>query len=129
MPNKVLRQLLVTLLVAMVPVQGLAALSMGICRDLQEGAHGMVHANAAPAKAKAHGHASVDDSAGLADDADSELAHCAACAGCGVSAGIDVHAAFSIVEAPREGVIAHRISRSPGFVPDAPYRPPLTMLA
>ena len=129
MPNKVLRQLLVALLVAMVPIQGLTALSMGICRDLQAGADGMVHANAAPTTAMAHGHTSADDSANLADDADPELAHCAACAGCGVSAGIDVHAGFSIVEAPREGVIAHHISRSPGFVPDALYRPPLMMPA
>ncbi|MGW8271185.1 MAG: hypothetical protein ACWGNS_12080 [Burkholderiales bacterium] len=88
MPNKVLRKLLVAFLVVLIPIQGFAALSMGFCGDLEKGADGMAHAHAASTPAMNHGQLSAGDSDDLADDFDSELAHCAACAACGVSAGI-----------------------------------------
>ena len=133
MPKKHLRQLLVALLVALIPLQGLAALSVGICRDLersQESGQRPVSANVV----HAHSH---DAQPGAADGpghgskaaGEHHTAHCAACAACGVSAGIVALAPFPIAEAPRSGVITHTASQFSGYVPERIDRPPLSLLA
>jgi len=133
MLQKHLRLLLIASLVAMVPVQGLAALSMGICRDLQRSPDRALHERAASSSSVGHGHshdahgAPAGQSANDSDTTgDPHSAHCAACASCGVSAGIDAQIAFSIAEAPRDGVAAHAGALFSGIVPEALDRPPLT---
>lgn len=122
-----LRQLLVALLVALVPLQGLAALSVGICRDLERSQE---RSENAMGSAQAHGH-DAHATAGQEPKAAGEhhTAHCAACAACGVSAGIVARTALQIADAPGDGVIAHRASQFSGFVPERLDRPPLTPLA
>jgi len=133
MPKNHLRRLLVALLVALVPLQGLAALSVGICRDLersQESAQRSMSVNFA----HAHTHDAQLSAANGAEHGskaanDHHTAHCSACAACGVSAGIVSLAPMPIAEAPRNGAIGHIGTQFSGFVPEAPDRPPLKPLA
>jgi len=134
-PKKTLRLLLVALLVVMVPLQGFAALSVGICRDLQHGSDAQRHdfpASTPAAESHSHdGHGAIAGATGHDTKAagDSSGSHCAACAACGASAAIVAPNLFSIAEAPRDGVLAHSVMQFSGFVPDGLDRPPLTPLA
>jgi hypothetical protein len=134
MPMKFIRVLLAAILIAAVPLQGFAALSAGICRDLQHSQHDAGHAHVpATAAAQAHDHdthgdakATLGGDAGAAQDPSS--AHCAACASCGVAAGIVAASPFALPVSPERDVVAQALSSFVGFVPDALDRPPLTPL-
>jgi len=134
MPKRLLCKLFIALLVAGVPLQGFAALSAGICRDMQTSSQQSGHARAAPAALiHTHDHG-VDAGAGMThgkDHGSSEKpgAHCAACASCGVTTAIVAALPVLVSDSPRFGVIAHAVSSFVGFVPDGLERPPLTSLA
>ncbi|KPK08739.1 MAG: hypothetical protein AMJ64_02740 [Betaproteobacteria bacterium SG8_39] len=135
MPKKFIRVLLAAILIAAVPLQGFAALGAGICRDLQHSQHDGGHGHMpATASAQAHDHdahgsanATLGDDAGEAQDPSS--AHCAACASCGVVAGIVAASPFPFPVSPERDVVAQALSSFVGFVPEALDRPPLTPLA
>ena len=135
MSKKPFRLLLVALLAVMVPAQGLAALSVGICRDLQHSSDSLRHEPLATTTvAEAHSHGGHGANAGATEHdsmaaGDSSASHCAACAACGASAGIVAQDGFSIAEAPRDGVLAQTVLQFSGFVPEGLDRPPLTPLA
>lgn len=134
MPKKLFRALLAAFLIAAVPLQAFAALGASICRDLQHSQHDAGHGHA-PSAAQSHGHGAHGDAAAVhgEDDGmpllDAETAHCAACASCGVAAGIVAAAALPLSDAAERDVIAHAVSSFVGFVPDGLDRPPLTPLA
>jgi len=126
-----LRPLLVAMLIALVPLQGLAALSVGICRDLERSQE---QSGNATGTAYTHSHdAHMGAANGSTQDPEApgehHNAHCAACVSCGLSTGIVALTPHSMADAPSDGVIAHRTSRFPGFVADRLDRPPLTPLA
>lgn len=133
MPKKLVRVLLAAILIVAVPLQSFAALGAAICRDLQHSQHDAGHAQL-PMAAQAHEHsahgeprAAPGETGGAQPEANT--AHCAACASCGVVAGIVSAPAFALPAAPARDVTAHAMRVFVGFVPDGLDRPPLTPLA
>lgn len=126
------KALLTALLVIAVPVQGIAAMSAGICRALEH--HGVATAPAAERAAphEAHtGHsgdgASQEHDAAVADDGSPGLSsHCGDCAACGAWATITSIDYLSTPDAPRDTVRVHPPDSLAGFLLDGLDRPPLT---
>ncbi|HSH08474.1 MAG TPA: hypothetical protein VLA41_12485 [Burkholderiales bacterium] len=133
MLNKCVRLLLAAFLIAALPLQGFAALGASICRDLQHSQHEAGHGHA-PVTVQAHGHGAHGDVAAAYGDqngtpSEPATAHCAACASCGLAAGIVAAVALPLSDAIERDVIAHTLPSFLGFVPDGLDRPPLTPLA
>lgn len=134
------RALLMLLLLVAVPVQGVAALQMGICRAMHDGdpssqqaGYGHVDAlSAHVSDSHAHElhHASYGDSANFGSDADSKASdsHCAACPACGAAAGISAASIALVADAPADRIVDRLRSPLTGFTPDGLDRPPLTLL-
>lgn len=124
-----IKALLIVLLVMVVPVQGLAAVSAGICRALEH--HGDTAARAAVQEARA-GHSSdgvshENDAAGTDNDSSDLNRNCGGCAACGTAATIASTAFLSTPDAPRSAARVHEPDSPAGFLPDGLDRPPLTL--
>jgi len=110
-----------------VPVQGMAAVTAGLCcmafghhEDVSLAQEGHDHA--------AHSHA--DEGVGhasVADSADGKGAHCGPCTACCASASIAGTLALPLLSAPSHSTYA--LSQSPplGIQPSGLYRPPLAL--
>ena len=135
MLKKHIRVLVAAFLMAAIPLQGYAALGASTCRDLQHSQHDAGHGHMPTAVvAQAHDHGSHGDAHAASVDEDSALpdsasAHCAACASCGVVAGITAASVSSHPVALGRDLIVHTAPASVGFVPDTRNRPPLTPFA
>ena len=134
MPRKLFRILLAAFLIVAVPLQGIAAVGAGICRDLQHAQHDAGHGYLPQAsQAMAQDHGATHSSHAMPVDENSQpestSAHCAACASCGVVAGIVSAPALSLPDSPDRDAIAHAVRAFDGVVPDGIDRPPLTPLA
>lgn len=125
MVKRLMRTLLVLLLVTGVPVQGFAALGGGLCGALGHHVAESVRTAAAPDHAA---HAGEHHHPGGAQSAPDE-AFCASCASCGMAAAITHAPALLAPIAPAAGIAAAEFQAPPGFVPETPDRPPLTLLS
>jgi hypothetical protein len=115
-------RLLIVLLVALtVPLQGIAAVTAGVCMAL--GHHGA--GDAAPAE---HGHAdgATHEQHGSQSD-DSGSAHCPPCVACCVAAVIAPAIAIFIPAPPVGSVLPAATAFVSGVTPDKLDRPPLSL--
>ena len=130
--SRKLKALLIACLLVVVPVQGIAAMSAGICRALEH--HGVVIAPtdelAAPHGAhtgnSGDGPSHEHDAAGADDSSPGPSGHCGDCAACGASAAVASIDHLASPGAPRDTVRVHPSDSLTGFLPDGLDRPPLT---
>jgi hypothetical protein len=120
MIKKLLRFTLIVLLVATVPMQALAALSIDVCNAIE---HSNGHAQHSDA---GHGDALLGDPMNDHQDSTGETTH-NHFASCGVAAAIVAAAKVLPADAPSDGIQASPFRAPEGFVPDRLDRPPLTI--
>lgn len=132
MLNRLAQAFLVTFLIVAVPLQGYAAVSIGLCRALAHHDSDLVHAQAGPIHQTVHqtgghesGHESVPHEHGAAGNPDS-TAHCAACTACGASAAIAASDPVITPLAPEHAIDISAPTSPEGIVPEGIDRPPLT---
>ena len=131
--SRKLKALLIAWLLIVVPVQGVAAVSAGICRALEH--HGVVTAPAAERVAAHEGHTGHSgdgvshehDAAAAADGSPGPSGHCGDCAACGASAAVASIDQLATPDAPRDTVRVFTPDSPAGFLPDGLDRPPLTL--
>jgi len=119
--------LLAVLLIAVVPLQGYAALGVELCHALAGGEGAVDHGR--------HGHHASEaalshhDGQGLPDGGSAQDSHhCAACASCGVAAAISAAPGLYASDSPHQSVIADSLPEPKGHVPERLDRPPLKLL-
>lgn len=128
MPKSLLRALVVLFVALTVPVQGMAAVTAGLCMAL--GQHGTQAAHEDGASGHVHDHGAVvlhQHDEGKGSDKSSHNSHCPPCVSCCAAAAI---ASFSPVFVP-EQVASNLITALPepfhGVAPDRLDRPPLAL--
>ena len=125
MPKTLLRALLVLLLAVSVPLQGYAAVSIGICRGLAHHGDELLPGAHDGAERAGENH----DPHGSPEGAPAEESHhCAACASCGVAAAISAAPLIHASDSPHQGVVVADLPAPEGYVPEGLDRPPLTLL-
>lgn len=129
MLQRLSRLFLIVLLLAAIPAQGLAAISMGICRAAHDGqAAGLAaHADSAQEALGAHGHDGHDAQPAASQDGTASAdAHCAACAACGTAAGISPPLRIGVANLLSDRIRPDRDQSRAGITPASLDRPPLS---
>ena len=134
MLRKLSRVFLIVLLLAALPAQGLAAVSMGICRAFHDGQESGMAAAAGQAHGAHEAHAGDHGtSSGAQPDTDGALdaqsAHCGACTACGAAAGIAPSLTVKSVASATDRVRPERNHPRAGITPAGLERPPLPLPA
>lgn len=134
MLQKLSRVFLMVLLLAALPAQGLAAVSMGICRAFHDGqetgliaaagqAHGAHEAHAGDHRASPNTPQNSDGSV------DGQSAHCGACTACGAAAGISPSMTIKSVASATDRIRPELDHSRAGITPAGLERPPLPLPA
>ena len=118
MPKTILRALAVLLLALTVPLQGMAAVTGGVCMALGQ------HHDAAPDQHQAHAH---DDGGAKHGDHGGKKSHCGPCTACCASASITGPLSFALLSLPSDTPYVFLKSFSSGIQPDGLFRPPLAV--
>jgi hypothetical protein len=136
MALRLLRGLVALLLVATVPLQGLAAVTAGLCVAM--GHHGSDiasshghgdDADAGHRHGEGHDHSimPVPNDVASSDDGGQGQSHCAPCVSCCAAAAITSHATLRLLDTAPEGAIAAKKYAIPGALPAELDRPPLAL--
>lgn len=134
MLQKLSRLFLIVLLLAALPAQGLAAVSMGICRAIHDGQE------SSHAAAVGHAHGAHESHAGdhgtppgaqqdTDGAADAQSAHCGACTACGAAAGISPSTTIKSVASVTDRIRPELDHSRAGITPAGLERPPLPLPA
>jgi len=117
--RRLTRLLIAFALALTIPVQGLAAVTAGLCMAM--GHH------QADMSAPAHDHGADHSHDQDNSDQPSDQAHCAPCVACCAAAHIAPATQAFVAAASPAAAIAAPPSASPGFLPDQLDRPPLAL--
>lgn len=121
-----LARLLVALTVAvLVPLQGLAAMTAGVCMAM--GHHDGAPSAAEHDHATAHEHGAHEGAAEHGSDSGEPSAHCAPCVACCAAACIPSAMSVSFPHPLPLAALGALPAAPPGFVPDSFDRPPLAL--
>lgn len=134
MLQKLSRVFLIVLLLAALPAQGLAAVSMGICRAFHDGQESGMAAAAGHAHGTHEAHAGDHGTPpGAQPDTDGSVdaqsAHCGACTACGAAAGISPSMTIESVARAADRVRPELDHSRAGITPAGLERPPLPLPA
>lgn len=121
MAKKLFHLLVVLAIALVVPIQGIAAVSAGICMGL---GHGGAHSHDSGAADHHHGADPHDEGAA---GGTSGGAHCPPCASCCAVTAIASFPLVFIPESPAAALIAALLPGSSGVVPEKLDRPPLAL--
>lgn len=118
------RLLIAFAIAVMVPLQGLAAMTAGLCMAMGHHDAGMLadHDHAAP-----HEHAAHEGGPDHGSQDGDSSAHCAPCVACCAAACIASATQVSIPHPRPLAALAALHAAPPGFVPDSFDRPPLAL--
>lgn len=124
---KLVRLLALAIALAL-PIQGVAAITAGLCMAFGEH-HGAVsgHDDAVDHSTHAHTHADEADSQAHGDEGSGNGSHCGPCAACCASASIAGPAKISISASASNAPYVLAQFPPPGVQPGGLYRPPLAL--